>query len=132
MEFVKKHGMRLEAVTVAEEAKHGHGLLYVQVLPEEGRFKVAHVPLAQVPDGELRQRVEATRHLFDKIFFVLLKEDDVAMRVIRVDRAHSKGRNSRRMMDAIIEEPDEGEAEPEAKEEPEHQSTPQSQSSSSQ
>ena len=124
MDFIHKQGKRLEAVTVAEEAKHGHGILYVEIIKSENRFKVAHVPLASIPDEELKKRISENKYLFDKIFFVLLKEDDVAMRVIRINRAYSGDQSSRKILESIIEEPE--------KKTPLKKITPQSQSSSSQ
>ena len=103
MEFIQTHGQRLEAVVVSEEAKHGHGLLYVEVLND--RFKAAHVPLGSVPDEELKKRLYENKHLFDKIFFVLLKQDDIAMKVIRVNRAYSAKKDPKRFLASILEEP---------------------------
>lgn len=91
MEFINKHGKRLEAVCVVEEAKHGNGCLFVEVLKSENKYNVYHVPLHLIPDDRIKACMSKVKD-FDKFIYICLKTDD-GVNTLRVCRAQTTKAN---------------------------------------
>lgn len=87
MDFIRKHGKRLEAVNMVEENKHGHGCMFVEVRKLENRYNVYHVPLDLIPHKEIKEKMKTVND-FDEIMYICLKLDDKQLRMVRVNKVH--------------------------------------------